>query len=274
MKLLNTTTLQLEQFPRRNNDGTVTPVPKYAILSHTWGPSEQEVSAQRQRPDTAKIAAFCQKAREARIDYAWVDTCCINKTDPVELNHALNSMFLWYRESVVCCTYISDVRNSGDAGFAALHHSRWFTRGWTLQELLAPLHMVFFNSHWDEIGTKASLQRIISQVTGIPSGVVLFNDPTASVAQRMSWASGRQTSRLEDRAYSLMGLFGVHMPMIYGEGEMAFQRLQLEIMKVSSDQTLFARTTRNPELRRRIEDARPLTSDEKKSARANPTHRR
>ncbi|XHF97158.1 hypothetical protein AWENTII_000760 [Aspergillus wentii] len=122
--------------------------------------------------------------------------------------------------------------------------------------------MVFFNSHWDEIGTKASLQRIISQVTGIPSGVVLFNDPTASVAQRMSWASGRQTSRLEDRAYSLMGLFGVHMPMIYGEGEMAFQRLQLEIMKVSSDQTLFARTTRNPELRRRVIDATDPDRDE------------
>jgi hypothetical protein len=119
--------------------------------------------------------------------------------------------------------------------------SRWFTRGWTLQELLAPLSIIFFNKDWKELGTKASLAKEISTITGIPRVVLLMNSKEEfSVAQIMSWAAKRETTREEDMAYSLLGLFGVNMPMIYGEGKKAFRRLQLEIMKASEDHSIFA----------------------------------
>ena len=134
---------------------------------------------------------------------------------------------------------------------SSFRESRWFTRGWTLQELLAPQEVVFFNKDWVEIGTRRSSRAVIEEITGISKETLekpLCGSETCphicrghSVAQKMSWAALRKTTREEDRAYCLMGLFGVNMPLMYGEGgEKAFARLQQEIMRQSSDDSIFA----------------------------------
>ncbi|KAF8859165.1 HET-domain-containing protein, partial [Acephala macrosclerotiorum] len=243
MWLLNTTTLQHHLFFGSN-------IPRYAILSHTWGPNEVSFQDLRSPPDGiqnwggyCKIAICCQRAKNDGFQYAWVDTCCIDKTNNTELSEAINSMFAWYKKSGVCYVYLSDVETISD-----LPITRWFTRGWTLQELIAPRIVIFFNKDWEPIGSRdegeGSLMNIISATTRIPPVALTpdFEPSDFSVAQIMSWASTRQTTREEDSAYCLLGLFGVHMPMIYGEGDKAFLRLQLEILKVSHDHTLFAWT--------------------------------
>ena len=149
-------------------------------------------------------------------------------------------MFRWYQRSQVCYAYLSDVPESETDVYrigSAFRGSKWFTRGWTLQELLAPKKVVFFNSSWIEIGTKRSLETLISAITRIEH---LFGWETASVAQKMSWASRRETLREEDMAYCLLGIFGVNMTLLYGEGEKAFLRLQTEITKISDDESIFA----------------------------------
>ena len=170
----------------------------------------------------------------------WIDTCCIDKSSSAELSEAINSMFRWYRAAQVCYAYLSDVseneRDHYDIG-SAFRESKWFTRGWTLQELLAPRTVIFYNCGWCETGNKRSLETLISAITGIEH---LFGFEKASVAQKMSWASKRETLREEDMAYCLLGLFGVNMPPLYGEGGKAFLRLQNEIMKVSDDESIFA----------------------------------
>ena len=154
-------------------------------------------------------------------------------------------MFRWYQASVVCYAYLSDVSRPRLANSASnnqkLRRSRWFTRGWTLQELLAPTRVVFYSSDWVELGTRSSLSGLVSSITTIVEGYLSGDNlKTASVAERMSWAAHRQTSRSEDVAYSLLGIFGVHMPLLYGEGRVAFRRLQVEIMKAyPHDHTLF-----------------------------------
>jgi hypothetical protein len=215
----------------------------YAILSHTWG--AEEVSFQDLRgprgiiQDFAgykKIRRCCAQAASDGFKYVWIDTCCIDKTNSTELSEAINSMFAWYRNASECYTYLSDILSGSD-----FTTSKWFTRGWTLQELIAPSSVVFFDQDWKEIGTKASLKHSISAVTGIPLKVLLSNGARdISVAQIMSWAANRETTRSEDIAYCLLGLFDVHMPMIYGEADKAFIRLQNEILKVSDDQSIFA----------------------------------
>ncbi|KAK0639127.1 hypothetical protein B0T16DRAFT_336794, partial [Cercophora newfieldiana] len=161
-------------------------------------------------------------------------TCCIDKSSNTELCQAINSMYRWYREAVVCYTYLADVPERG------FEESEWFDRGWTLQELIAPPLVVFFDAEWIRIGTKSSMSATISAVTCIPQKILLTsNHADASVAQKMSWAAGRKTSVVEDRAYSLMGLFDISMPMIYGEGERAFVRLQEEILKMTDDLSIF-----------------------------------
>src|ERR1700733_11317378 len=171
--------------------------------------------------------------------YIWIDTCCIDKASSAELSEAINSTYRWYHESGVCYAYLADVPpNAVDDEFAK---SRWFTRGWTLQELIAPSTVIFLGKEWQKMGTKSSRQRIISEVTGIPTNILLGGDlERTSIAQKLSWASKRETTRVEDIAYCLMGIFGINMPMLYGEGERAFIRLQEEIMKVSDDHSLFA----------------------------------
>jgi hypothetical protein len=148
-------------------------------------------------------------------------------------------MYRWYQDSQICYAYLCDVPTGDHTSdeHPDFNSSSWFTRGWTLQELLAPNMIVFFDKAWGEIGTKASLSQDIKRITGIDD---LYNFRSASVAQKMSWAARRETTRVEDRAYSLMGIFNINMPTLYGEGERAFQRLQHEIIKITEDQSIFA----------------------------------
>jgi hypothetical protein len=162
--------------------------------------------------------------------------CCIDKTSTAELSEAINSMFRWYRESKICYAYLSDVSDA-----SRFTESRWFTRGWTLQELVAPYNICFYDVKWYLIGTKLSLQAAISERTRIAEKVLATGEfDYISIAQRFSWAADRETTRTEDLAYCLLGMFNVNMPLLYGEGEKAFRRIQEEIMKISDDQSLFA----------------------------------
>lgn len=238
MRLINTSTLRLEE--KLESD-----LPPYAILSHRWGEDEvlyedlmggQDIS---HKQGYAKFRGFCQLAASETFGYAWMDTCCINKTNEVELGEAINSMFRWYENAKLCVAYLVDV-GPGPA-LKAMDQSVWFERGWTLQELLAPRLVSFYDTEWTFLGAKQDLLAMLSERTKIPEKV-LSNDvkPQAcSVAQRMSWAANRKTERLEDRAYSLMGLFNVHLSKIYGERENAFIRLQEEIIDKSDDETIF-----------------------------------
>ncbi|CAD6447526.1 9d524d8b-d700-47ec-82e7-6433cbb3f74f [Sclerotinia trifoliorum] len=220
-------------------------IPPYAILSHTWGSDEQEVdfedinSGNRKAKTGYEKLQFCGKQAACdNIDYFWVDTCCIKKTSDPELSESLNSMFRWYREARKCYVYLSDVeviqngveqpQSVWEGRFRA---SRWFTRGWTLQELLAPISIEFFSRDCCRLGDRESLKLIIHEITGIAiealQGVPLSE---FSVIDRMKWAENRISTREEDAAYSLLGIFGVSMSVIYGEGkDKAFRRLNREI---------------------------------------------
>ncbi|KAK0117763.1 hypothetical protein ONS95_012089 [Cadophora gregata] len=248
MRLIHTSTRELQEF---YND-----IPEYAILSHTWDEKELlfedfKSSAAKdllRLPGFEKVDNCCKLAASRDFQYVWIDTCCIDKNSSSELQEAINSMYRWYKNAEVCFAFLSDVPSNGDPTKSptAFKASLWFTRGWTLQELLAPRTVEFYGkneegSEWGEIGTKSSLRTTIAQITGIPHDVLKTGDfKDISIATRMSWASRRQTKRVEDQAYSLMGIFNVHMPMVYGEGKRAFERLQEEIMKVSDDHSLFA----------------------------------
>ncbi|KDR71697.1 hypothetical protein GALMADRAFT_775520 [Galerina marginata CBS 339.88] len=242
MRLLDVNTLNIEEFFNEMD------CPTYAILSHTWG--DGEVSLQDFSTPAAtsmagyrKIENCCKQARKDGFDYVWIDTCCIDKTSSAELSEAINSMYKWYKRARVCYVYLSDVPTDDDtsAKGSKFSSSRWFERGWTLQELLAPTSVVFYGRDWVEIGTKYSLREEISNATRIPCEVLLSQSlDEICIAQRMSWAARRETTRVEDAAYSLMGIFNVNMPILYGEGWKAFFRLQHEIMKDSDDHTLFA----------------------------------
>jgi hypothetical protein len=223
-------------------------IPPYAILSHRWGDEEvsfQDMQAQRSsKRDYSKISRFCDRAAQDGFAYAWIDTCCINKESSAELSEAINSMFRWYKLAAVCYAYLADVPANNDRPglFADFKQSQWFDRGWTLQELLAPSNLVFLANDWTDIGWKHELSPWIHEITGIDESVLVGSSAPQdfSIAKRMSWASGRVTTRIEDLAYCLMGIFNVNMPLLYGEGDKAFIRLQEEIMKDSDDQTLFA----------------------------------
>ncbi|KAK4169764.1 heterokaryon incompatibility protein-domain-containing protein, partial [Cladorrhinum sp. PSN259] len=245
MWLINTTTMCLEQVFYPEDE-------KYAILSHTWG--AEEVSFQefadperrKQKRGFAKIEKTCELAKSRGLHYAWVDTCCIDKSSSAELSEAINSMFNWYRWSSVCFAYIEDLVLPGsDVDFSWLSKDvtyRWFTRGWTLQELIAPQEVEFYTRSWRHCGNKSSLVDSLSRVTGIDKTILLDNKRLSAlpVARRMSWASRRQTTRVEDMAYCLLGIFSVNMPMLYGEGDRAFIRLQEEIAKETDDLSMFA----------------------------------
>ncbi|KAI0329303.1 HET-domain-containing protein [Cubamyces sp. BRFM 1775] len=227
----------------------------YAILSHVWQEHEQtfqDVQSLQSEGVSYDDPRVCPKLRDcARIAKAhgfawmWIDTCCINKTSSAELEEAINSMFRWYAEARTCFAYLYDVGDAQhelDAHPSAFRLSKWFTRGWTLQELIAPHDLVFMSADWTYLGTKASLADLLEEITGIEAEVLTFSKALGevSVSRRMSWAATRQTKRVEDEAYSLMGLFGITMPTIYGEGKDAFRRLQEEIMKRTPDLTLLA----------------------------------
>ena len=235
----------------------------YAILSHCWAHPQEEVHfkdmqnlpamdrAQREklqlRSGFQKILRCCQQARKDQLERVWVDTCCINKESSAELSEAINSMFRWYENSDRCYAYLHDVDDTifpskRGAGVESRVSSKWFTRGWTLQELIAPRDVHFFNKHWTPIGDKRSHASHLERLTRVPVRILrngIFSH-RPSVAQIMSWAADRVTTREEDRAYSLLGLFDVYLPMLYGEGKNAFRRLQLEIIRMSNDHSVFA----------------------------------
>ncbi|KAH8587457.1 heterokaryon incompatibility protein-domain-containing protein [Bisporella sp. PMI_857] len=231
-------------------------IPSYAILSHRWEQEEvlfqdvMDLGADHTTPMSklgwTKLVNFCERAARDGYHWAWMDTCCIDKSSSAELSEAINSMFNYYRRAGMCYAFLTDIPSGNLSALplntsseSILGASKWFTRGWTLQELLAPQEVTFFDCEWGEIGTRSSLETVISAVTGIHDLEAFEN---ASCAQKFSWASRRETTRLEDRAYSLLGLFGVSLSPIYGEGCNAFRRLQLEILRDSDDESIFAWT--------------------------------
>ena len=291
MRLLKVHTLNFREF-------FDTDVPRYCILSHRWGKDELSYKEFKKQDDLdghgyRKILEFCSFVRERNfqeyrpvecknpkawfgyheVDWVWVDTICIDKRSSSELSEAINSMFAWYEKAVECHVYLHDVTpvTSGRLIYERVRASTWFSRGWTLQELLAPAVVVFVDSSWNVLGhicddwepTKRTcacnhvesptlgprLSHEVSQITSIPHkylkhklGASTHAFKEASIAQCMSWASRRSTTRLEDEAYCLLGIFGINMPLIYGEGRMAFTRLQEEVIKRSTDQSIFAWT--------------------------------
>ncbi|KAI0349698.1 HET-domain-containing protein [Trametes cingulata] len=266
MWLLDTTSLELRRFnapPDKQGDD------RYAILSHVWNQSGEQslqdikriVSRAKGRDPllpqrrgshppvwddsrlSAKIRDCCAFARSMGYRYVWIDSCCIDKTSSAELSEAINSMFQWYSRAAVCLAFLDDVDACEDpsAQGSAFRRSRWFTRGWTLQELLAPRDVLFLSKGWQMLGTKEDLADVIEDITGVDHGVLTMEQALHSVgvARRMSWASKRETTREEDEAYSLLGIFGICMPTIYGEGRNAFFRLQEEILRQIPDHSIF-----------------------------------
>ncbi|KAF4998771.1 hypothetical protein FGRMN_2912 [Fusarium graminum] len=287
MRLLNIRTLRLESF-----SGAEIDIPQYAILSHTWGDDEitfQDITQQsliqlKNRKSYSKIQGCCAQARRDALDYVWIDTCCIDKASSAELSEAINSMFKWYQQASLCYVFLNDftpalsyrpflTRRGEEISIekkdTSFFKCRWFTRGWTLQELIAPRHVDFFNYNWVRFGSRDhELLDRICQRTGVwPQ---LFDEPRCSCAKhfarcivrdgicqecrridtlpetldsfavsiKMSWAASRVTTRKEDAAYCVLGLFNLNMPMLYGEGDKAFSRLQQAIIRQSKDQSL------------------------------------
>lgn len=250
MRLLHAYTLKFHEF--QGSD-----IPEYAILSHRW--ESEEVTYQdmrlaapsmrnRNKKGFYKIRQCCRQALADKLAYVWIDTCCIDKTSSVELSEAINSMYHWYEKSTVCYAYLSDVEPEyydhdlllfGGARSRELRrdleeqltNSKWWTRGWTLQELIAPREVLFFGKDeygWCYVGSKRTLIHPIVRKTGIDRDVLHgMSVESCSIAMRMSWASDRQTTRIEDTAYCLLGIFRVNMPLLYGEGPRAFLRLQV-----------------------------------------------
>lgn len=203
MRLLNATTqpLQFETF--------YCDIPPYAILSHTWGEEDEEATFQdlqggtgSHKPGYQKIKACCEQTKRVGLRYVWIDTCCIDKTNSVELQEAINSMFNWYKRSTICYAYLFDYEGVAEMQDLDLFRAcKWFTRGWTLQELIAPAKMLFYDRKWTWIGSRTDLRVLISSITRISTEVLGGEDlELSSVAQRMSWASMRKTTRAEDMA--------------------------------------------------------------------------
>ncbi|KAL8645687.1 MAG: hypothetical protein Q9210_006568 [Variospora velana] len=263
MRLLHTKTLQFQEYLDAD-------IPRYAILSHRWGEGEVTFKEMRKGkappgPGLTKIQSFCELAASRGHEWAWIDTCCIDKRSSAELSEAINAMYRWYAQASECYVHLFDFDVlphelswvHDDGGVSSFHpglsdrlrNCSWFTRGWTLQELLAPARdtVYFFDTNWCLIGSLDGIASVISGITGIEEHFFSAGEKP-SVAQRMSWASSRRTSRDEDITYCLLGLFNVNMSLIYGEGaKNAFRRLQIEIMNRDDDESLFAWTS-NAEL--------------------------
>ena len=250
MRLLDVSSLQPRSFELRD-------APQYAILSHTWG--EEEISFQdlterannRNKLGWKKILGVCEACKPLGLNWVWIDTCCIDKSSSAELSEAINSMFAYYNRSNLCIAYLGDVLphyqndDGGELRDKAFGRSRWFTRGWTLQELIAAKRKYFCAQDWSLIGDKDSLRDSLHSITLIDPAVLKhpWQKRICSIAERMSWAARRETTRPEDEAYCLMGIFSVNMPLLYGEGgKKAFLRLQQEILKDSTDHSLFTWT--------------------------------
>jgi hypothetical protein len=259
MRLINAKTLQLEEF--------FADVPAYGILSHTWGLDEvtftdftTNLEAAKAKSGFVKIQRCIDQALMDDISYCWVDTCCIDKSSSAELSEVINSMFRYYEEARICYVFWFDVDATLPGLIPQLESCRWFTRGWTLQELIAPKKRVFFDKHWRHIGSltddidlpdDASFDSAddhewmdfweTSATCPIPLHLLLHKDDLDEycIAAKMSWASRRETTRIEDMAYCLLGIFDVNIPLLYGEGPKAFIRLQEELLRQSVDHSIF-----------------------------------
>lgn len=257
MWLINTVTLNLEYFP-------TAPRFEYAILSHTWEEDEvlfkdmYDIGHAKSKKGWSKVQMTCRLARKQSLAYAWVDTCCIDKSSSAELSEAINSMFRWYQMAGICYAYLSDLAATDSLVDSSvirpqLKRCKWFTRGWTLQELISPPNIIFFDSTWTVIGSKQILIGELSSITGVDVAVLqspslVFNVP---VGKRMSWAAKRVTTRGEDVAYCLLGMFRVHMPLLYGEGSAnAFTRLQEHILGRRINELSIFAWMPNPTLKR------------------------
>jgi len=244
MRLLNVQSLGFETFFGE--------VPPYTILSHTWGTDEvayEDFKTGNPDKDTSgyrKILQACERTKCDGYRFVWIDTCCIDKSSSAELSESINSMYRWYQASEVCYVFLTDVRDADD-----ICNARWFKRGWTLQELLAPSKVLFYNQDWQPVGTKHDSWRLISEITGIDKKALVGDSflgvtaadfiASAGITERMSWASMRKTTREEDTAYCLIGLFAVNIPLLYGEGgTKAFYRLQEEIIRQSTEHSILA----------------------------------
>jgi hypothetical protein len=225
----------------------------WAMLSHRWGKKEpllrdiqyKVVYDLKAVGGNVKLQMFCKVAREAGYHWAWSDTCCIDQSNTVELQESVNSMFIWYRHSALTIIYLSDVPPSSESG--ALANSVWNTRGWTVQEFLAPAIVLFYQADWTVYLDDRSpnhkesvvIMQELEQSTGIHAGaLVAFRPGMKGAREKLQWASTRVTTLQEDIAYSLFGIFGVHLPVIYGEKkENALGRLLQEIIAHSGDIT-------------------------------------
>ncbi|KAK7983381.1 hypothetical protein PG989_010783 [Apiospora arundinis] len=261
--------------------------PPYVILSHTWISPQDEITYQdfqRRRRDIekgtfkpkgwAKLRQYCDRVARDGWEWAWMDTCCIDKTNEAETQLAIFAMFRWYKEADVCIAYLADVhadkvvsrraQNEPDLDEVpypdTMHDttspahlalkpfvvkSKWFTRGWTLQELIAPKDLYFVDHAWRRLGNREHWYDAIRMACGIEpryfGGFNPWDFHACSIATRMNWASRRETTLEEDEAYSLLSLFGLSMPLIYGEGRWrAFYRLQSELIMHYDDDSIYA----------------------------------
>ncbi|KAL4069896.1 hypothetical protein V8B97DRAFT_2049062 [Scleroderma yunnanense] len=232
----------------------------YTILSHWW--NEQEVNYDemvelvkteendeiRQRFGYKVILGSCEQAKRDGCKWLWVDICCIDKCSSADLSEVINSTYRWYEKSRVCYAYLHDVRGS------SLPVDCWGDRvttmdGWVrtrclvslTHKMIAPNNVQFFNNDWQPIGNKRTFSYILSRITRVPQHILRYGLSSNSpcVVQIMLWAANRTTTRVEDGAYSLLGLLDVNMPALYGEGKKAFHPLQLDIIRTSNDQSIF-----------------------------------
>lgn len=260
MRLLNTTNLEFQsgEHTKFRQEG-------YAVLSHRWLPQEitldqfgshvvEELKSGSTvlSPQLDKIRGTCETAHNKGIKWVWIDSCCIDKRDLVETAKSINAMYRWYRDSILCIVYLYDVKKNAAISIQDPHifdrlgqdkPSEWFSRGWTLQELLAPRQMEFYDKEWTYIGSKKKLRVSIASVSGIDESYLTGKNDfrEACIAQKMSWMSGRTTTKEEDIAYGMIGLFGITLMPVYGEGMRAFTRLQENLMSSRfMDESLFA----------------------------------
>lgn len=256
MRLLNVNTLAIEEVvgsPLEHN---------YAILSHTWlhgqevslrewdtaiaGVSSKCDEIKRSR-GWAKIEAACLETRRWGLEYLWVDTICIDRTNSTEVSETINCTYAWYQHSAICFVHLADVVGDDlddEDCLDDFRDSRWFTRGFTLQELVAPIEVIFFSQDWQVLGTKDELLQTLADITGVRAEVLTHEEHLSSVciAEKMSWLAHRDTTRIEDMAYCMLGLLEINMPLRYGEGEQAFLRLQQNIIDSRDDQTILCWT--------------------------------
>ncbi|KAK7443540.1 hypothetical protein VKT23_015713 [Stygiomarasmius scandens] len=215
--LIDVYTTKLIEFTKNDT------IPPYAVLSHRWKLGEEVMYEELLYPRDEtkaklgyrKIMAACQKARDGGVHYIWVDTCCIKQGDDADIKANITSMYAYYQNAAVCYAYLADLPQARKS----LDSSEWFTRGWTLQELLAPPTVIFFDKNWSRIGSRHELRYVIYIATTIPVNVLSSEKPVrdVSVVDRMTWALGRETTKPQDRAYCLQGLLGITVEPNYDE---------------------------------------------------------